>query len=86
MLCFIKSFSIVGNPAGDGQAGDAGEGRGGTDRSNVVEIKDLNNNYPLPYESTTMWEEAEVKWIYHGNTNLQPKDYAIHMASAGYYM
>ena len=28
-----------GNPAGDGQAGDAGEGRRGTDRHNVAEMK-----------------------------------------------
>ena len=57
----------------------------GTDRSNVVEIKDLNENYPLPYESTTMWENAEIKWIYHGRKGVKSKDLAINMASAGYY-
>jgi len=75
-----------GRDGGDGQTGDAGEGRGGTDRSNIVQIGDLNNNYPLPMESTNMWDDAEIKWIYHNNLNLQPKDYAINMASAGYYM
>eukprot|EP01137_Pigoraptor_chileana_P029785 Opistho-2@15445 len=38
-----------GDPAGDGQAGDAGEGRGGTDRSNVVASLSSNDNYPIPF-------------------------------------
>lgn len=40
-----------GNPAGDGQAGDAGEGTGGTDRSNIVAAYDASVNYPLPLDS-----------------------------------
>jgi len=36
-----------GNPAGDGQAGDAGEGRGGSDRSNLVQLVDKNSTYPM---------------------------------------
>merc|ERR1719184_739407 len=39
-----------GNPAGDGQAGDAGEGRGGSDRSNIMEMTALRNSYPMPYD------------------------------------
>lgn len=39
-----------GHPAGDGQAGDAGEGRGGTDRNNILLLRDLDDNYPLPYD------------------------------------
>merc|ERR1712025_758825 len=39
-----------GNPAGDGQAGDAGEGRGGSDRSNLVQIIDKNSTYPAPMD------------------------------------
>jgi len=39
-----------GNPAGDGQAGDAGEGRGGTDRSNLIQILDKNSTYPVPLD------------------------------------
>lgn len=38
-----------GNPAGDGQAGDAGEGTGGTDRQNMVPLVSRGTNYPLPY-------------------------------------
>jgi len=36
-----------GNPAGDGQAGDAGEGRGGSDRSNLVQLLDKNSTFPM---------------------------------------
>jgi len=36
-----------GNPAGDGQAGDAGEGRGGSDRSNFVQLLDKNSTFPM---------------------------------------
>jgi len=39
-----------GNPAGDGQAGDAGEGRGGSDRSNLIQLMDKNSSYPLPLD------------------------------------
>lgn len=39
-----------GNPAGDGQAGDAGEGTGGTDRQNMVGITTEAMNYPIPMD------------------------------------
>lgn len=73
------------NPAGDGQAGDEGQGKDGSDRSNIVEIKNLNDNFPLPYESTSMWSAADVKWIYSGSTAVSPKDLAVIMSSSGYY-
>merc|ERR1712156_286970 len=43
-----------GNPAGDGQAGDAGEGRGGTDRSNLIQIMDKNSTYPAPFDKAVV--------------------------------
>jgi len=43
-----------GNPAGDGQAGDAGEGRGGTDRSNLIQIMDKNSTYPAPLDKAVV--------------------------------
>lgn len=100
------------NPAGDGQAGDAGEGTSGqssipacimqmtvtfycqlmpavfhtgTDRSNIAQSPSLNDNYPLPFEATTMWANSEAKWIYHGES-VKQEDVAISMASSGYYM
>mmetsp|Transcript_27902 Transcript_27902/g.78035 ORF Transcript_27902/g.78035 Transcript_27902/m.78035 type:complete len:512 (-) Transcript_27902:62-1597(-) len=42
-------------PAGDGQAGDDGEGTGGTDRNNMVQIVDEKRNYPTQFAQTTMW-------------------------------
>lgn len=50
-----------GAPAGDGQAGDAGEGTGGTDRSNMVQIADMDTNYPLPLDkfSDNMWSNSQ---------------------------
>lgn len=44
-----------GNPAGDGQAGDAGEGRDGTDRHNFVEMGfEFAESFPLPEERFSM--------------------------------
>merc|ERR1711953_1306887 len=43
-----------GNPAGDGQAGDAGEGRGGSDRSNLIQIMDENSTYPAPLDKAVV--------------------------------
>ncbi|XP_045164197.2 protein DD3-3-like isoform X2 [Mercenaria mercenaria] len=74
-----------GNPAGDGQAGNDGEGKEGSDRNNMAEIGDLNDNFPLPYEQTTMWKNADVIWMYHGKTDISSKDLALNIASAGYY-
>jgi len=41
-----------GNPAGDGQAGDAGEGTGGTDRQNIVPLVETGANYITPMKSS----------------------------------
>uniref|UniRef100_A0A0B7ADP4 Protein DD3-3 n=2 Tax=Arion vulgaris TaxID=1028688 RepID=A0A0B7ADP4_9EUPU len=73
------------NPAGDGQAGDAGEGKGGTDRSNFVEMSDRSSNFPTPFEQTKMWSSIKVEWIYFGKTDISAQNLAINMASAGYY-
>ena len=39
-----------GNPGGDGQTGDAGQGTGGTDRNNVCGLGDRNTNFVLPFD------------------------------------
>merc|ERR1712080_209298 len=48
-----------GNPAGDGQAGDAGEGTGGTDRNNFVALHSTGANYPSPWKSSDATKAAE---------------------------
>merc|ERR1719493_572045 len=50
-----------GNPAGDGQAGDAGEGRGGSDRSNLMQYMDKNSSYPMPLDVNLQDVLDEVK-------------------------
>ncbi|XP_013394675.1 protein DD3-3-like [Lingula anatina] len=74
-----------GAPGGDGQTGDAGEGTTGTDRNNIVQIGVLDENFPLTFNKTTLWKNAEVKWIYHGKNINTPKNLALNMASSGYY-
>lgn len=82
-----------GNPAGDGQAGDAGEGRGGSDRSNLVQIIDKNSTYPAPMDKnlvTDFFQNSKVYRTYtgelvnsgQGNT---AKDAQVYFASAGYF-
>jgi hypothetical protein len=76
-----------GAPGGDGQTGDAGEGTGGTDRHNMVQIGHPLENYPLPFENTTMWDGATVLYCGHQTPPIKPnkKQLAVLMASAGYY-
>merc|ERR1712219_89691 len=82
-----------GNPSGDGQAGDAGEGRGGSDRSNLVQIIDKNSTYPAPMDKnlvTDFFQNSKVYRTYtgelvnsgQGNT---AKDAQVYFASAGYF-
>merc|ERR1711941_266662 len=40
-----------GNPGGDGQTGDAGEGRGGSDRHNLMQMMDESLSYPFPMDN-----------------------------------
>lgn len=49
-----------GDPAGDGQAGDAGEGRGGSDRHNIAQLLDFSHNYPQPLDKfpDNMWSRS----------------------------
>ncbi len=47
-----------GNPGGDGQTGDAGQGATGTDRNNFVQINNLNENYPVPFEISSIMKDA----------------------------
>jgi plastocyanin len=76
-----------GNPAGDGQAGDAGEGKGGTDRHNMVQMLSLDDNYPLPLDKfpDNMWSASRSE-CYDGNgVAVSSLDCAVIMATSGYY-
>lgn len=37
----------------------------GTDRSNILQIADLNDNFLMPFERSTMWNNANICRIYH---------------------
>eukprot|EP00493_Phyllostaurus_siculus_P025290 UN25634 len=86
-----------GNPAGDGQAGDAGEGRGGSDRSNLVQIIDKNSTYPAPLDKnvvTDFFKSSKVYRTYSGELVNSghasegadsPLDAQVYFASAGYF-
>jgi len=84
-----------GNPAGDGQAGDAGEGRGGTDRSNLIQIMDKNSTYPAPLDKAVVedfFANSKVFRTYTGEAvatgnaqNNAERDAQLYFMSAGYY-
>ncbi len=77
-------------PGGDGQTGDAGQGLAGSDRSNMVEISALNENFPLPFEMSEMCADAEVVGIVSGNGKLvefrgDGLDLGLYLSTSGYY-
>jgi len=75
-----------GNPAGDGQAGDAGEGRGGSDRSNIMEMTKLRNSYPMPYDQYESFFDLVTCKRPIEDEALSAEDVKIILATAGYFM
>eukprot|EP00043_Microstomoeca_roanoka_P013944 m.137221 g.137221 ORF g.137221 m.137221 type:complete len:750 (-) comp15888_c0_seq3:485-2734(-) len=63
-----------GNPAGDGQAGDAGEGRGGTDRHNFVELRrrQFGESFPATWEENTIFKNMLDALDAHADTGDLP--------------
>ena len=62
----------------------------GTDRNNLVEIPELEDNFPIAYEAGEMFEGAEVVWkpecgndANSCNTDDKPIDIAVNLASSG---
>lgn len=79
-----------GNPAGDGQAGDDGQGTGGTDRNNILGLAKRLDNYPLPMEdSRNFITQSSLRWAANVNikdtTKYKNDDIAVMLASSGYY-
>jgi len=74
-----------GNPAGDGQAGDAGEGRGGSDRSNLMEMQSLRQSYPMTYDlHESFFDTAKCKYPLEEDW-LTPTGAKIVLTTAGFY-
>lgn len=42
-------------------AGNAGEGRTQTDRSNIVQIADMSKNYPIPDDQATLFKDPDTR-------------------------
>jgi hypothetical protein len=59
----------------------------GTDRSNIVQMRNRDENYPYPYEQTTFWKNVKVRWspMQKSVANIKQDDLALYFASAGYY-
>ena len=57
----------------------------GTDRNNIVEMRDPARNYPLSFDESQMFKSATVVWSSHDIDNPTPEDTTASMASSGYY-
>jgi len=76
-----------GAPKGDGQQGDDGQGKGGTDRNNFVQMQGSEDNFPSSVEVMTMTKNMNVVWNSAGGrrSSYDWKDLAVQLASSGYY-
>jgi hypothetical protein len=76
-----------GDPGGDGQTGDAGEGTGGTDRSNFVWMLNKDDNFPAPLDKFTVENIFQNSKCYdhNGNPYANWQDCSISAATAGYF-
>jgi len=76
-----------GNPGGDGQTGDAGEGRGGSDRSNFVQMYSMQESYPLTYDK---FDDDFFDYVtcYHpifSSQTVSSDDARLILGTAGFY-
>ena len=59
-----------GQPQGDGEVGDDGQGNTGTDRSNLAQTNSQSENFPLPYEITNLWKDIELIGILNNSSQI----------------
>jgi len=79
-----------GDPGGDGQTGDAGQGREGTDRHNMVQYLDENTNFPIPLDkfNNNMWMYTTCynpDGTAMAKSNGMSLDCAVTMATSGQF-
>ena len=79
-----------GNPAGDGQAGDAGEGQTGTDRHSFIQMYDRKHNFVMPSRNHTFFQNAD--WVWSPDASLITGDLdddwlnlSLGYATSGFY-
>jgi len=74
------------NPGGDGQTGDDGEGQGGTDRSNILGMRNRLDNWPIPDDHPDNFlNHVEVKWSAYSDQTPNAGDLGVQLASSGYF-
>jgi hypothetical protein len=75
------------NGHSDGQEGDDGQGKGGSDRSNFIQLADRKQNYAAPYEGHTLFHNATWIWSSHkrGAADNKSINLSLSHATAGYY-
>jgi hypothetical protein len=76
-----------GGGGGDGQTGDAGQGTLGTDRSNFVQLRFLNESFPIPldkFPDMNMFEKANFFYL-DGTALTSGTAAALHLATSGYF-
>jgi len=79
-----------GNPGGDGQTGDDGEGRGGSDRSILVQMFKMDESYPVTYDKLDDAESFFTDYVdcYHPfepTVTVTPEDAQLILGTAGFY-
>lgn len=87
-------------PGGDGQTGDAGNGKTGTDRSNFLQLAEMDQNFPMPYENrfvqdaykvfliafcSSIWKSVDWLWSSNDADMEDIRNLAVYYAYSGYY-
>lgn len=76
-----------GNPAGDGQAGNDGEGREGSDRCNLLQMLDMDQSYPLTYDKfdNDFFDYVNCYHPLYPEIDVSSDDARIILGTAGFY-